>query len=97
MNYPKKNVGLAHGFKTKHVQGLLNNPWFYCTWFRRALYMVLKPYARPPNNPWFYCTWFRRALQMVLRPCARKTTHGFRRALHMVLKPCMGRCCNAHS
>ena len=28
LNYPQKNVGLAHGF----VQGILNNPWFYCTW-----------------------------------------------------------------
>ena len=33
-----------------HVQGLLNNPLFYCTWFRRALQMVLKPCA---SNPWF--------------------------------------------
>ena len=43
LNYPQKNVGLTHGFKTNHVQGVLNNPWFYCTWFRRALHMVLKP------------------------------------------------------
>ena len=36
----KKNVGLV-----------LNNPWFYCTWFRMALQMVLKPCARPPKQP----------------------------------------------
>ena len=36
LNYPQKNVGLV-----------LKNPWFYCTWFRRALQMVLKPCARP--------------------------------------------------
>ena len=41
MNYLQKNV----------VQGILNNPWFYCTWFRRALHMVLKPCARPPKQP----------------------------------------------
>ena len=29
----------------------LNNPWFYCTWFRRALQMVLKQCARPPKQP----------------------------------------------
>ena len=63
LNYPQKNVGLAHG--------LLNNPWFYYTWFRRALHMVFEPCAMPLNNPWFYCTWFRRALQIVLKPCAR--------------------------
>ena len=45
LNYPQKNVGLAHGFKT------MRNPWFYCTWFRRALNMVLKPCARPPKQP----------------------------------------------
>ena len=27
MKYLQKNVG--------RVQGLLNNPWFYCTWFRK--------------------------------------------------------------
>ena len=27
----------------------LKNPWFYCTWFRRALQMVLKPCERPPK------------------------------------------------
>ena len=37
LNYPQKNVGLAHG----------NNRWFYCTWFMRALHMVLKPCVRP--------------------------------------------------
>ena len=47
-----RNVGLAHGFKTiNHVQGLLNNPSFYCTLFRRALQMVLIPCARPPKQP----------------------------------------------
>ena len=41
LNYlQKQNVGLV-----------LNNPWFYCTWFRRALQMVLKPCARPPKQP----------------------------------------------
>ena len=34
-----------------HAQGLLNNPWFYCTWFRKALQMVLRPCARPPKQP----------------------------------------------
>ena len=34
-----------------HVQGLLNIPWFYYTWFRRAVQMVLKPCARPPKQP----------------------------------------------
>ena len=88
LNYPQKNVVLAHGFN------LLNNPWFYCTWFKRALHMVLKPCARPPKQPWFYCTWFKRALQMVLRPCARPPKQPwfyctwFRRSLEMVLRPC---------
>ena len=41
LNYLQKMVGLAHG--------LLNNTWFYCTWFRRALHMVFKPCARPPK------------------------------------------------
>ena len=50
LNYLQKNVGLAHGFIV-HVQGLLNNPWFYCTWFRRALHIVLKPCARLPKQP----------------------------------------------
>ena len=44
-----------------HVQGLLNNPWFYCTWFRRSLQMVLRPCAMPPKQP------------MVLKPCMEKT------------------------
>ena len=44
LNYPQKNVGLAHGFKT------MCNPWFYCTWFRRAFHIVLKPCA-PPKQP----------------------------------------------
>ena len=48
MNYPQKHVGLAH---LNHVQGLLNNPLFYCTWFKRALHMVLKRCARPPKQP----------------------------------------------
>ena len=61
--------GLADGFKT--MQGLLNNPWFYCTWFRRLCTWFLNHVQGLLNNPWFYCTWFRRALQMVLRPCAR--------------------------
>ena len=50
LNYPQKNVGLV-----------LNNPWFYCTWFRRAFQMVLKPCARPPKQPMILggpCTWF---------------------------------------
>ena len=38
LNYPQKNVGLAHA-------------WFYCTWFRRALQMVLKPCSRPRKQP----------------------------------------------
>ena len=66
LNYRKTNVGLAHGFKTNHVQGLLNNPWFYCTWYRRALQMVLKPHARPHIQPHGFivhglggsCKWF---------------------------------------
>ena len=33
------------------LQCLLNNPWFYCTWFRRALQMVLKPCTKPPKQP----------------------------------------------
>ena len=45
LNYPQKNVGLAHGFKT------MCNPWFDCTWFRRALQMVLRPCVRPPKQP----------------------------------------------
>ena len=40
LNYPQKNVGLAHGFKT------MCNPWF-----RRALTMVLKTCARPLKQP----------------------------------------------
>ena len=56
MNYPKKNVALAHCFKTmcmvlKQCATSSNNPWFYCTWFTKALHMVLKPYARPPKQP----------------------------------------------
>ena len=49
LNYPQKNVALAHCFKT--LQGLSNNSWFYCTWFRRALHMVLIPCVRPPKQP----------------------------------------------
>ena len=52
--------GPANGFKN-HVQGLLNNPWFYCTWFRRAFQMVLRPCARPPKQPMLLigpCIWF---------------------------------------
>ena len=49
LNYRKKNVGHAHAFKT--FARPLKNPWFYCTWFRRALQMVLKPCARPPKQP----------------------------------------------
>ena len=37
----KKNVVPAHD--------LLNNLWFYYTWFRRALQMVLIPCAIPPK------------------------------------------------
>ena len=51
LNYPQKNV----------VQDLLNNPWFYCTWFSRALQMVLRPCARPPKQPMVIggpCMWF---------------------------------------
>ena len=43
------------------MQGLLNNPWFYCTWFRRALQMVLRPCAKPPKQPMVVggpCIWF---------------------------------------
>ena len=50
-----------------HVQGLLNNPSFYCTWFRRALHMVLKPCARPFKQPMVFvhglggpCIWFKK-------------------------------------
>ena len=42
------------------MQGLLNNPSFYCTWFRRALHMVLKRCARPPKQPMVVggpCVW----------------------------------------
>ena len=45
----------------KNVQGFLNNPWFYCTWFRRALYMVLRLCARPSKQPMVVggpCIWF---------------------------------------
>ena len=51
LNYPQKNVG----------QGILNNPWFFCTWFRRALQMVLRPCGRPPKQPMIVggpCIWF---------------------------------------
>ena len=44
-----------------HVQGLLQNPWFYCAWFRRPLQMVLKLCARPPKQPMVLgwpCKWF---------------------------------------
>ena len=78
LNYPQKNVGLAHGFKTMYkafqtthgftIHGYmvggarpLNNPWFYCTWFKRALRMVLRPCARPPKQPIVVggpCIWF---------------------------------------
>ena len=50
LNYPQKNVGIV-----------LKKPWFYYTWFRRALQMVLKPCARPPKQPMVLggcCTWF---------------------------------------
>ena len=43
------------------MQGILNNPWFYCTWVRRALQMVLRPCARPPKQPMIVggpCIWF---------------------------------------
>ena len=39
--------GLAH----EPCERPLKNPWFYCTWFRRALQMVLRPRARPPKQP----------------------------------------------
>ena len=51
LNYPQKNVGLAHGY----------NPWFYSTWFRRALQIVLRPCAIPPKQPMVVggpCMWF---------------------------------------
>ena len=60
LNYPQKNVCLAHGFKTM-CKALLNNPWFYCTWLRRALQMVLRLCARPPKQPIVLgepCKWF---------------------------------------
>ena len=50
LNYPQNFVGLV-----------LNNPWFYCTLFRRALQMVLRPCARPPKQLMVLggpCTWF---------------------------------------
>ena len=40
LNYPQKNAVVV-----------LNNPWFYCTWFKRALQMVLRPCARPRKQP----------------------------------------------
>ena len=46
LNYCKKMLALH-----MVLQGLLNNPWFYCTWFRRAFEMVLKPCAKPPKQP----------------------------------------------
>ena len=65
LNYPQKNVGLVETICTwfqNHVQGLLNSPWFYCTWFRRALQMVLRLCARPPKQPIVVggpCIWFK--------------------------------------
>ena len=50
LNYGQKNVSRAHGFKTI-CKTLLNISWFYSTWFRRPLQMVLKPCARPPKQP----------------------------------------------
>ena len=50
LNYPQKSVAIV-----------LNNPWFYCTRFRRALQMVLKPCARPTffaDNSLFYFLLF---------------------------------------
>ena len=47
-NYGQNNVGL-------------DNPWFYCTWFMRALQMVLRPCAKPPKQPMVVggpCIWF---------------------------------------
>ena len=46
LNYPKKNVGLAHGFARPPKQPMVLLPWF-----RRALQMVLKTCARPPKQP----------------------------------------------
>ena len=60
LNYPQKKCWSYTWFKN-HVQGLLNNPLFYCTWFRRALQMVLRPCARPPKQPIVLgrtCIWF---------------------------------------
>ena len=48
-------------FLLNHVQGLLNNPWFYYTWFMRTLQMVLRPCPRPPKQPMVVggpCIWF---------------------------------------
>ena len=56
-----KNKKIELSTNKKHVQGLLNNPWFYCTWFRKALQMVLRPCARPPKQPIVLggpCKWF---------------------------------------
>ena len=47
------------------MQGLLNNPWFYCTWFRRASHMVLRPCSRIPKQPILLggpCIWFENQL-----------------------------------
>ena len=54
LNYLQKNVGL------------LNNPWFYCIWFRRTGHMVLKPCSRPLKKTHGFilhglggpCKWF---------------------------------------
>ena len=47
LNYPQKMLALH--MVLNNLQGLPNNSWFYCTWFRRTLHMVFKPCARPPK------------------------------------------------
>ena len=48
LNYRQKKMLVVH-MVLKPCARPPNNPWFYCTWFRRALQMVLKPCSRPPK------------------------------------------------
>ena len=51
LNYWQKKMLVVHMVLKPCARPPKKNPWFYCTWFRRALQMVLKPCARPPKQP----------------------------------------------